>query len=85
MKSFPSSSGLLVGENSREGIGRLERWMDDFATVQMEMQASIDSQTSMYSDTRGVVAAIDTTTTEQGWEGLHTPNGVDQHRNEERV
>jgi hypothetical protein len=31
-----------VGENSTEGIGRLERWMDDFVTVQMEMQASID-------------------------------------------
>jgi hypothetical protein len=43
MKSFPSSSVLLVGENSTEGIGRLERWMDDFATVQTEMQASIDS------------------------------------------
>jgi hypothetical protein len=30
-----------------EGIGRLEHWMDDFAHVQTEMQASIDSQTSM--------------------------------------
>jgi hypothetical protein len=33
MKSFPSSSRLLVGENSTEGIERLERRMDDFATV----------------------------------------------------
>jgi hypothetical protein len=31
-----------IGENSTEGIGWLERWMDDFVTVQMEMQASID-------------------------------------------
>jgi hypothetical protein len=38
-----SSSGLLVGENSMEGIGQFERQMDDFATVQMEMQASINS------------------------------------------
>jgi hypothetical protein len=42
-KSLPSSSGLLVGENSMEGIGRLEWWMNDFAHVQMEMQVSIDS------------------------------------------
>jgi hypothetical protein len=42
-KSFPSSSGLLVGENSTEGIRWLERRMDDFAIVQTEMQASIDS------------------------------------------
>jgi hypothetical protein len=47
MKSFPSSSELLVGENSTEGTGRLERRMDDFATVQMKIQASIGSQTSM--------------------------------------
>jgi hypothetical protein len=33
-----------------EGIGRLELCMDDFAHVQMEMQASIDSQTSMMHD-----------------------------------
>jgi hypothetical protein len=33
-----------------EGIGRLEHQMDDFARVQMEMQASIDSQTSMVHD-----------------------------------
>jgi hypothetical protein len=30
-----------------EGIGRLENQMDYFAHVQMEMQAYIDSQTSM--------------------------------------
>jgi hypothetical protein len=53
MKSFPSSSGLLVGENSTEGIRRLERWMNDFATLQMKMQASIDSQTSMMHDLFG--------------------------------
>jgi hypothetical protein len=53
MKRFPSSSRLLVGKNSTEGIGRLERWMDDFATVQTEMQASIDSQTSMIHDLFG--------------------------------
>jgi hypothetical protein len=53
MKSFPSSSGLLVGENSMEGIGRLERLMVDFATVQTEMQASIDSQTSMMHELFG--------------------------------
>jgi hypothetical protein len=34
MKSFPSSSELLVGENSMEGNRWLEWWMDDFATVQ---------------------------------------------------
>jgi hypothetical protein len=53
MKTFPSSSGLLVGENSMKGIGQLERRMDDFATMQMEMQASIDSQTSMMHDIFG--------------------------------
>jgi hypothetical protein len=53
MKSFYSSSRLLVGENSMVGIGWLERWMDDFATVQIEIQASIDSQTSMMHDLFG--------------------------------
>jgi hypothetical protein len=53
MKSFPSSSGLLIGENSTEGIRRLKRQMDDFATVQTKMQASIDSQTSMMHDLFG--------------------------------
>jgi hypothetical protein len=47
MKSFPSSSGLLVGETSTasravEGIRRLKRWMDDFAHVQTEMKTFID-------------------------------------------
>jgi hypothetical protein len=53
MKSFPSSSGLLIGENSTEGIRRLKRQMDDFATVQTKMHASIDSQTSMMHDLFG--------------------------------
>jgi hypothetical protein len=42
-KGFPSSSGLLIGVNSTDEIGRLERWMDDFATMQIEIQAYIDS------------------------------------------
>jgi hypothetical protein len=53
MKSFPSSSELLAGGNSTEGIGRLERWMDNFATAQTEMKASIDSQTSKMHDLFG--------------------------------
>jgi hypothetical protein len=36
-----------------EGIGPLEHQMDDFAHVQTEMQASIDSQTSMMHDLFG--------------------------------
>jgi hypothetical protein len=48
-----SSSGLLVGENSMEGIGQFERQMDDFATVQTEMQASFNSQTIMMYDLFG--------------------------------
>jgi hypothetical protein len=36
-----------------EEIGRLERLMDDFADVQMEKQASIDSQTNMMHDLFG--------------------------------
>jgi hypothetical protein len=36
-----------------EGIKRLKRWMDDFVHVQTEMQASIDSQTSMMHDLFG--------------------------------
>jgi hypothetical protein len=36
-----------------EGIRRLEQWIDDFATKQMEMQESIDSQTSMMHDLFG--------------------------------
>jgi hypothetical protein len=50
MRSFPSPSRLLVGENSTDGIRWLGRWVDDFATVQTEVQASIDSQTSMMHD-----------------------------------
>jgi hypothetical protein len=52
-KGFPSSSGLLFGENSTEGIKQLERRMDDFATAQTEMQASLDSHTSMMHDLFG--------------------------------
>jgi hypothetical protein len=36
-----------------EGIGRLEHQMDDFTHMQTEMQASIDSQTSMMHDLFG--------------------------------
>jgi hypothetical protein len=36
-----------------EGIGRLERRMDGFAHMQTEIQASIDSQTSMMHDLFG--------------------------------
>jgi hypothetical protein len=36
-----------------EGIEQLERRMDDFAHMQTEMQASIDSQTSMMHDLFG--------------------------------
>jgi hypothetical protein len=36
-----------------EWIERLEQWMDDFAHKQMEMQTSIDSQTSMIHDLFG--------------------------------
>jgi hypothetical protein len=53
MMSFPSSSRLLVRKNSTEEIRQLVRWMDDFTTVQPEMQASIDSQTSMMHDLFG--------------------------------
>jgi hypothetical protein len=38
--SLPSSSILLVGENSMEGIGRLEQWMDDFATAHDKVKNS---------------------------------------------
>jgi hypothetical protein len=40
-------------EHTVEGIGRLEHQMDDFAHVQVEMQASIDSHTSMMHDIFG--------------------------------
>jgi hypothetical protein len=36
-----------------EGIGRFERQMDDFAHMETEMQAFIDSQTSMMRDLFG--------------------------------
>jgi hypothetical protein len=41
------SYGVDQAKRAVKGIGQLEQWMDDFAHVQMEMQASIDSQTSM--------------------------------------
>jgi hypothetical protein len=44
------SYGVYQAERAVEGIGRLERWMDDFADMQTEMQASINSQTSMMHD-----------------------------------
>jgi hypothetical protein len=44
------SYGVDQAEHTVEGIKRLERWMYDFAHMQMEMQASIDSQTSMMHD-----------------------------------
>jgi hypothetical protein len=47
------SYGADQAECIVEGIRRLEQQMDDFATVQMEMQASIDSQTSMMYDLFG--------------------------------
>jgi hypothetical protein len=47
------SYGADQAECVVEGIGRLERWMDDFATIQTKMQASIDSQTSMMHDLFG--------------------------------
>jgi hypothetical protein len=37
-------------EHAVEGIGQPKRRMDDFAHMQTEMQASIDSQTSMMHD-----------------------------------
>jgi hypothetical protein len=41
------SYGVDQAERTVEGIRRLEHQMDDFTHVQMEMQVSIDSQTSM--------------------------------------
>jgi hypothetical protein len=41
------SYGVNQAERAVEGIGRLEHRMDDFAHGQIEMQASIDSQTSI--------------------------------------
>jgi hypothetical protein len=37
------SYGVDQAEHVVEGIRQLERWMDDFAHMQMEMQASINS------------------------------------------
>jgi hypothetical protein len=45
--------GVDQAERAVEGIGRLKRLMDDFAHVEIEMQASIDSQTSMMHDLFG--------------------------------
>jgi hypothetical protein len=47
------SYGVDHAERVVEGIGWLERRMNDFAHVQMEMQASIDWQTSMLHDLFG--------------------------------
>jgi hypothetical protein len=47
------SYGADQAKRAVEGIGRLEQRMDDFATVQTEMQASMDSQTSMMHDLFG--------------------------------
>jgi hypothetical protein len=42
--------GVDQAERTVEGIRQLKWQMDDFAHVQMEMQASIDSQTNMMHD-----------------------------------
>jgi hypothetical protein len=47
------SYGIDQAEQVVDGIGQLKRQMDDFAHVQMEMQASINSQTSMMHDLFG--------------------------------
>jgi hypothetical protein len=47
------SYGVDQAERMVEGIERIERWMDNFAHVQMDMQASINSQTSMMHDLFG--------------------------------
>jgi hypothetical protein len=44
------SYGFNQAKCAVEGIGQLKHQMDDFAHVQTEMQASIDSQTSMMHD-----------------------------------
>jgi hypothetical protein len=41
------SYGVDQAKRAVEGIRRLKRWMDNFAHMQMEMQASTDSQTNM--------------------------------------
>jgi hypothetical protein len=47
------SYGIDQAEQVVDGIGQLKRQMDDFAHVPMEMQASINSQTSMMHDLFG--------------------------------
>jgi hypothetical protein len=47
------SYGADQAERAVEGIRWLEQRMDDFATMQTEMQASMDSQTSMMHDLFG--------------------------------
>jgi hypothetical protein len=44
------SYGVDQGKHAVEEIRRLEHRMDDFAHVQTEMQASIDSQINMMHD-----------------------------------
>jgi hypothetical protein len=48
-----ASYGVDQAERIVEGIRWLEQRMDDFAHMQTEMQASIDSQTSMMHDLFG--------------------------------
>jgi hypothetical protein len=47
------SYGVNQAEHAVEGIRWLERQMDDFEHVQTEMEATIDSQTSMMHDLFG--------------------------------
>jgi hypothetical protein len=47
------SYGVDQAKRVVEEIRRLEHWMNDFAHVQTEMQASIVSQTSMMHDLFG--------------------------------
>jgi hypothetical protein len=47
------SYGVDQAERMMEGIGQLEHRMDDFTHVQTEMQASINSQTSLMHDLFG--------------------------------
>jgi hypothetical protein len=44
-KELPSSSRLVVGENSTEGIGWLERWMDGWLCNRANGNASIHQLT----------------------------------------
>jgi hypothetical protein len=48
-----ASYGVDPAEHVVEGIEQLKRQMDDFAHMHIEMQASIDSQTSMMHDLFG--------------------------------